>query len=73
MKSTVVSLASRTVRFLTNEVADALEKRAVRRPLELPADPTISRMKIDIPDAARQLGSADARVQLHQLMSRNHR
>ena len=73
MKSTVKSLASRTARFLTNEVADELEKRAARRPAELPADPTVSRMKIDIPDAVKQLGSADARVQLHQLMSWNHR
>ncbi|MBP7406574.1 MAG: class I SAM-dependent methyltransferase [Candidatus Microthrix sp.] len=69
MKSTVKRLVSRSARFLTNEIADELERRAAQRPLAT----AFPRTKIDIPDAVAQLGSAQSRVQLHQLMSWNHR
>lgn len=69
MKSNVKRLISRAARFLTNEVADELDRRAALKP----AEPDPGRVQIDVPDVIAQLASAPSRLQLHKFMSWNHR
>ena len=71
MKSTVKGWVARGARFLTNEIADELDRRAARNPAGVASSGP--RLKIDVPDAVAQLASSKSRAHLHHLMVWNHR